>query len=161
MTQRIGLSRYASEIRKTGQLTYLAIERFDRTAVDGRVRLRHQEDFSQVLNLDWRDTDVKFQEPAWPGDPKRASVKRIAEALGSIPGGDEHLPEFAYAGGRAPALETSSLAEEVPANCVTSLVDNSVGEDPVSGVAASHTQWPVVRLIEAHVRSHTQGGEFV
>jgi serine/threonine-protein kinase HipA len=94
LTQRIGLARYASEIRKAGQMTYLAIERFDRTTVDGRVRPHHQEDFSQVLNLDWRDTDVKFQEPARPGDPKRASAKRIAEALGSIPGGDAAVDQW-------------------------------------------------------------------
>ncbi|HUV57591.1 MAG TPA: HipA domain-containing protein, partial [Acidimicrobiales bacterium] len=48
----------------------------------------HQEDLAQALSLDWRDTDTKFQEPDWPGDPKRATVRRIAEMLGSIPAGD-------------------------------------------------------------------------
>jgi serine/threonine-protein kinase HipA len=88
LTQRIGLSSYASEIRVAERTAYLAIERFDRTVINGNVHLHHQEDLAQALSLDWRDTDVKFQEPDWPGDPKRASVLRVAEALGSIPGGD-------------------------------------------------------------------------
>jgi serine/threonine-protein kinase HipA len=69
-------------------MTYLAIERFDRTVVNGHVNLHHQEDLAQALSLDWRDTDTKFQEPDWPGDPKRATVRRIAEMLGSIPSSD-------------------------------------------------------------------------
>jgi serine/threonine-protein kinase HipA len=88
LTQRIGLSRYGSEIRKAGRTTYLAIERFDRAVQGDQVRLHHQEDLAQALGLDWRDTDVKFQEPAWPGDPKRATARRIGELLGTIPGGD-------------------------------------------------------------------------
>jgi serine/threonine-protein kinase HipA len=88
LTQRIGLSSYASEIRRAESMTYLAIERFDRTVVNGHVSLHHQEDLAQALSLDWRDTDTKFQEPDWPGDPRRATVRRIAEMLGSIPGGD-------------------------------------------------------------------------
>ncbi|MFT3797691.1 type II toxin-antitoxin system HipA family toxin [Microbacterium sp.] len=86
LTRRLGLSTYASEIRKAGRTTYLAIERFDRMIIDGEVRLHHQEDLAQALGLDWRDTDVKFQEPDWPNDPKRATGRRIAELLGSIPG---------------------------------------------------------------------------
>jgi serine/threonine-protein kinase HipA len=88
LTQRIGLSSYATEIRRAQSMTYLAIERFDRTVVDGRVHLHHQEDLAQALGLDWRDTDTKFQEPDWPSDPKRATTRRIAEMLGSVPGGD-------------------------------------------------------------------------
>jgi len=88
LTRHMGLSRYTSEIRVAGSITYLAIERFDRTVVHNKVRLHHQEDLAQALGLDWRDTDVKFQEPAWPTDPKRASALRIAGLLGSIPGGD-------------------------------------------------------------------------
>lgn len=38
LTRSIGLSSYASEIRKAGQMTYLAIERFDRTTAGGRAR---------------------------------------------------------------------------------------------------------------------------
>jgi serine/threonine-protein kinase HipA len=88
LTRRMGLSSYGSEIRKAGRMIYLAIERFDR-AVDGvQVRLHHQEDLAQALGLDWRDTDVKFQEPDWPGDTKRATARRIGELLGTIPGGD-------------------------------------------------------------------------
>ena len=74
-------------------MTYLAIERFDRH-VDSNVFLHHQEDLAQALSLDWRDTNVKFQEPEWPSDPKRASVRRIAEALGSIPGGDSAVEQW-------------------------------------------------------------------
>ena len=88
LAQRIGLSSYASEIRTAGPTTYLAIERFDRTVINGQVHLHHQEDLAQALNLDWRDTDTKFQEPNWPSDPKRATVRRIAQMLGSVPGGD-------------------------------------------------------------------------
>lgn len=88
LTRHIGLSSYGSEILKAGRMTYLAVERFDRV-VNGRdVRLHHQEDLAQALALDWRDTDVKFQDPAWPNDPKRATARKIAELLGSIPGGD-------------------------------------------------------------------------
>jgi serine/threonine-protein kinase HipA len=88
LTQRIGLSSYASEIREAGSMTYLAIERFDRAVVNGYVHLYHQEDLAQVLSLDWRDTNTKFQEPGWLGDPRRATVRRIVEMLDSIPGGD-------------------------------------------------------------------------
>ncbi|MDT5025095.1 MAG: serine/threonine-protein kinase HipA [Micromonosporaceae bacterium] len=88
LTRRIGLSSYGTEIRKAGRMTYLAIERFDRAVDGGHVRLHHQEDLAQALGLDWRDTDMKFQEPDWPGDPKRATARRIGELLGTIPGGD-------------------------------------------------------------------------
>jgi serine/threonine-protein kinase HipA len=87
LSTRLGLSQYGSRIHKAGRTTYLAIERFDRDFTDGTVRLRHQEDLAQALGLDWQDTDVKFQEPDWPSDPKRATARRIGELLGSIPGG--------------------------------------------------------------------------
>ena len=95
LTRRIGLSSYGSEIRKAGRMTYLAIERFDRAIDGGQVRLHHQEDLAQALGLDWRDTDVKFQEPDWPGDPKRATARRIGELLGTIPGGDATVEHWA------------------------------------------------------------------
>jgi serine/threonine-protein kinase HipA len=88
LTRRIGLSSYGSEIRKAGRITYLAIERFDRAIEGDQVRLYHQEDLAQALGLDWQDTDVKFQDPDWPGDPRRATARRIGELLGTIPGGD-------------------------------------------------------------------------
>jgi serine/threonine-protein kinase HipA len=88
LTRHMGLSSYESEIHEAGRTTYLAIERFDREIVDGEVHLRHQEDLAQAVGLDWRNTDVKFQDPDWPTDPKRATVGRIIELLGSIPGGD-------------------------------------------------------------------------
>jgi|SRR5665213_141179 len=87
LTQHVGLSRYSSEIHQAGHTTYLAIERFDRTVINGDVHLHHQEDLAQALNLDWRDTDTKFQSPQWPDDAKRAAVRRIAEVLGAVPGG--------------------------------------------------------------------------
>jgi hypothetical protein len=83
-TGHMGLSEYRSEIRKASRTTYLAIERYDRHLVDGTVLLHHQEDLAQALGLDWRDTDVKFQEPDWPGDLRRATARRIGELLGSI-----------------------------------------------------------------------------
>lgn len=94
LAQHIGLSSYRSEIHRAGRITYLAIERFDRSVVGSAVSLYHQEDLAQALNLDWRDTDVKFQEPTRPNDKGRASVRRIAEALGSIPGGDSAIEQW-------------------------------------------------------------------
>lgn len=91
---RIGLSSYASEIRRADRMIYLAIERFDRAIVETSVHLHHQEDLAQAMALDWRDTDVKFQEPDWPTDPKRATARRIAELLGSIPGSDAALEQW-------------------------------------------------------------------
>jgi hypothetical protein len=40
LSRHMGLSQYASEVRKAGRTTYLAIERFDRELVDGTVLLR-------------------------------------------------------------------------------------------------------------------------
>ncbi len=94
LARHIGLSAYRSEIRKAGRTTYLAIERFDREIVDGGVHLRHQEDLAQAMGLDWRDTDVKFQEPGWPTDPRRATARRIGQLLGSIPGGDATVAQW-------------------------------------------------------------------
>jgi serine/threonine-protein kinase HipA len=85
LTRHVGLSHYKSEIRAAGKTTYLAIERFDRDVSDGVVTVRHQEDLAQALELDWRNTDVKFQDPDWPTNPHRATARRIAELLGSIP----------------------------------------------------------------------------
>ena len=90
----VGLSAYRSEIRKAGRTTYLAIQRFDRELIKGQVHLRHQEDLAQAMGLDWRDTDVKFQEPGWPADPRRATTRRIGELLGSIPGGDAAVAQW-------------------------------------------------------------------
>jgi serine/threonine-protein kinase HipA len=86
LARHAGLASFASDIRKAGSVVYLAIERFDRIINGDRIQLIHQEDLAQAMGLDWRDTDVKFQEPTWPGDPRRATVRRIAELLGSIPG---------------------------------------------------------------------------
>ncbi|GGF11893.1 type II toxin-antitoxin system HipA family toxin [Subtercola lobariae] len=94
LTRRIGLSRYHSEIRTAGTTKYLAIERFDRTVEAGEVHLLHQEDLAQAMDLDWRNTDVKFQDATWPADPKRATLRRIAELLGSIPGGDAAVDQW-------------------------------------------------------------------
>ena len=94
LARHVGLSAYRSEIRKAGRKTYLAIERFDRALVDGQVHPRHQEDLAQAMGLDWRDTDVKFQEPGWPTDPRRATARRISELLGSIPGGDAAVAQW-------------------------------------------------------------------
>jgi serine/threonine-protein kinase HipA len=91
----IGLSNYGSEVRRAGRMTYLAIERFDRAMEGGQVRLHHQEDLAQALGLDWRNTDVKFQEPDWPGDPRRATARRIGELLATIPGGDATVEQWA------------------------------------------------------------------
>ncbi len=94
LSQHVGLSAYRSEIRKAGRTTDLAIERFDRELVDGQIHLHHQEDLAQAMGLDWRDTDVKFQEPQWPNDPRRATARLIGELLGSIPGGDATVAQW-------------------------------------------------------------------
>lgn len=86
LTRAIGLSTFESHLSTAGRTTYLAIERFDRTVEGETVRLHHQEDLAQALGLDWRSSEVKFQDPRWPGNPKRATARRIAELLGSIPG---------------------------------------------------------------------------
>jgi serine/threonine-protein kinase HipA len=69
LAAQLDLATYESQIRRAGPMTYLAIERYDRR-VDSRheVRLTHQEDLAQALGLDWRDTDVKFQEEHHPTD---------------------------------------------------------------------------------------------
>ncbi len=89
LTRQMGLSTYASELRTAGRTLYLAIERFDREVAGDIVYLRHQEDLAQALNLDWRNTDVKFQDPAWPTNPKRATARAIGELLGTVPGAAE------------------------------------------------------------------------
>jgi serine/threonine-protein kinase HipA len=94
LTRHIGLSRYASEICVAGGMTYLAIERFDRIVIDEKVHTYHQEDMAQAMSLDWRDTDGKFQQPLWPNDPKRATARRIAETLSSIPRGDAAVEQW-------------------------------------------------------------------
>jgi serine/threonine-protein kinase HipA len=94
LARHVGLSSYRSEIRKAGRTTYLAIERFDRELFDGQVHLHHQEDLAQAMGLDWRDTDVKFQEPEWPSDPRRASARRIGVLLASIPGGSASVAQW-------------------------------------------------------------------
>jgi serine/threonine-protein kinase HipA len=53
LAQQVGLSSFASEIRTAGRVTYLAIERFDRTIVGDQVHLHHQEDLAQAMGLDW------------------------------------------------------------------------------------------------------------
>jgi serine/threonine-protein kinase HipA len=94
LARHIGLARFDSALHRAGRTTYLAIERFDRDIIEGEVRLRHQEDLAQALGLDWRQTDVKFQEPDWPTDPNRATARRIGELLGSIPGGDQAVENW-------------------------------------------------------------------
>jgi len=90
----MGLSHYNSDVLIARGVTYLAIERFDRAVINDTVQLFHQEDLAQVLSLDWRDTDDKFQEPLRPSDPSRASAQRIAKALILIPGGSKAVEQW-------------------------------------------------------------------
>lgn len=94
LARSVGLSRYDSWIGEAGAMTYLAIQRFDRDVDGDDVRLHHQEDLAQALNLDWRDTDVKFQDPSWPSATTRASARRIGQLLAEIPGGDAVVEEW-------------------------------------------------------------------
>lgn len=86
LTRALGLSSYGSQIAVAQGTTFLAIERFDRTVSADAVLVHHQEDLAQALGLDWRDSDRKFQDPYRPGDPRRATARRIATLLGSLPG---------------------------------------------------------------------------
>ena len=94
LANRVGLGGYGSRIRQAESMTYLAIERFDRVMDGDTVVLHHQEDLAQALGLEWRDTDVKFQEPGRADDPRRATVRRVAELIASIPGGGEAVEEW-------------------------------------------------------------------
>ncbi len=86
LSRHLDLSSYDSQILTANHVSYLAIERFDRTFLQGQVNPVHQEDLAQAMNLDWHHSEVKFQEPDWPDDPKRATARRIAGVLGSLPG---------------------------------------------------------------------------
>jgi serine/threonine-protein kinase HipA len=87
LSRHAGLSRFHSAMHTAGTMNYLAIERFDRQVVDGHVVLHHQEDLAQALGLDWRTSDVKFQDHRQPSRNGRPSARLIGELLGSIPGG--------------------------------------------------------------------------
>lgn len=87
LARHAGLSKFHSAMRRAGTINYLAIERFDRQIVDGRVILHHQEDLAQALGLDWRNGDAKFQDHRQPSRKGRPSARLIGELLGSIPGG--------------------------------------------------------------------------
>ena len=94
LSRHIGMSSYASEIHQAGATTYLAIERFDRSHDAAAVTIYHQEDLAQAMALDWRDTDVKFQEPSWPEDPRRASAARIATLLADSSAGSRGVEQW-------------------------------------------------------------------
>ncbi|WP_062203847.1 type II toxin-antitoxin system HipA family toxin [Demequina salsinemoris] len=94
LARQLGLSAYDSTVAAVEGVTFLAIERFDRTVRGNEVVLHHQEDLAQALGLDWRNTDVKFQEPAWPDDPSRATLARIAGALSALPSAASVLEQW-------------------------------------------------------------------
>lgn len=68
----------------------------------------------------------------------------------------QDFPELADAGSCAPALEASALTEEVPANCVTRLVDDPIGEDPGAGLAACQSEGSALRLALFHARGQME-----
>ncbi|MCL2316679.1 MAG: HipA domain-containing protein, partial [Actinomycetia bacterium] len=94
LARGLGLAAYGSELRQAGPVTYLAIERYDRVVRGQTVTVTHQEDLAQALGLDWLDSDVKYQEPGWPDDPRRATARRIGTLLGSLPGGGAVVEEW-------------------------------------------------------------------
>ena len=94
LARHAGLASFGSEIHSVRKQHYLAIERFDRIVDKQRVYPIHQEDCAQALGLDWRQTDNKFQDPNWPTNPRRASVSRIAELLGSVPAGSDLILQW-------------------------------------------------------------------
>ena len=88
LAQAAGLADFASELLTADDVTFLAIQRFDRLVLPGgTVELLHQEDAAQALGLDWRTPDAKFQDPLWPDNPARASAARVAQLLATGPGG--------------------------------------------------------------------------
>ncbi|TFD55696.1 type II toxin-antitoxin system HipA family toxin [Cryobacterium sp. Hh38] len=84
LARHMGLSQFSSEVITLGQTTFLAIERFDRLVSGRNVTLVHQDDVTQALGLDWRDSDVKFQEARSPMNQNRPSALRIAELTGTF-----------------------------------------------------------------------------
>ncbi|TFB95730.1 MULTISPECIES: type II toxin-antitoxin system HipA family toxin [unclassified Cryobacterium] len=94
LARHMKLSRFASEIITFGQTTFLAIERFDRSVTGNTVSLIHQEDVAQALGLDWRDSDAKFQDPAFLANPARPSALRVAELTGTFPDSDGATTEW-------------------------------------------------------------------
>jgi len=89
LARHMGLSRFGSEINHIGQTAFLSIERFDRIVTRRDITLVHQEDLAQALGLDWRDSEAKFQDPAWPANPHRPSALRVAEQFDGPAGGLE------------------------------------------------------------------------
>lgn len=70
--RHVGLSTFGSEVLTFGARTVLAIERYDRRTVDGRIERIHQEDSAQALGLPW-NTDSKFE-----GSDPRANFENVA-----------------------------------------------------------------------------------
>lgn len=90
-----GLADFTCELLTAEDVTFLAIERFDRRAsADGAVELLHQEDAAQGMGLDWRTSDAKFQDPHWPDNPQRASAVRVAKLLATSPGGSSLVTDW-------------------------------------------------------------------
>lgn len=87
LARRVGLATFHSELLRSAEMTYLAIERFDRRVDDNQVvHTIHQEDAAQAIGLDWLDDQTKFQDPHRPRDSSRASAYRVAECIAMLDG---------------------------------------------------------------------------
>lgn len=95
LSQAAGLSSYSSDLLVADDVTFLSVQRFDRTALpDGSVALVHQEDAAQALGLDWRTSQAKFADPHWLENPSRASAARVARLLATDPEGSALLRDW-------------------------------------------------------------------
>ncbi|MGY4542446.1 serine/threonine-protein kinase HipA [Arthrobacter sp. UYNi723] len=89
LSRHMGLTSFQSELVTYNQVTFLAIQRYDRIVQGESIRPIHQEDAAQALGLDWADSAVKFQNPEQPHSPLRPTARRIAELFGSFGDGTD------------------------------------------------------------------------
>jgi serine/threonine-protein kinase HipA len=74
----LGLPAPAVEIRISGAIPFLLVERYDRTQnVDGMITRLHQEDFCQALSV---PPELKYEEEGGPGTEKSLDLVRRATA---------------------------------------------------------------------------------
>lgn len=62
LSRHMGLTSFQSELVTYNQVTFLAIERYDRIVEGETVRPIHQEDAAQALGLDWTDSGRQVPE---------------------------------------------------------------------------------------------------
>lgn len=88
LAARLKLPVPAVEMRRTGAIPFLLVERYDRSPhKDGMITRLHQEDFCQALSV---PPEIKYEEEGGPGTEKaldligRATARPAADRLGFI-----------------------------------------------------------------------------